>query len=194
MRHILLDCGEGTLFQLVRLVGPVQASAIISALDFVWLSHAHADHHLGLLEVARDFFRSTGRSLKVFAPTKLFHRRSDAGPQEAEVLVWLTLVSAMEGVPVEVSSCRELATTISDQASGASDSASAIRKHVPDCELLGVTAIRVEHRSEQFIYERCSSQPFLFELTCVAVATMHGPSGVRCQTVAMLCIGIFHPS
>ncbi len=151
MRHILLDCGEGTAFQLVRLVGPVQAPAIISALDFVWLSHAHADHHLGLLEIARDFFRITGHALKVFAPKKLhilFPRKSGPGLDEADVSAapWLSLVSAWEGVPMEVTSCSELASCLSEGASAASDSAAALRKHVPSCELLGVTAARVAHR------------------------------------------------
>lgn len=151
MRHILLDCGEGTTFQLVRLVGPAQASTIIAALDFVWLSHAHADHHLGLLDVAREFFRMTSTPLKVFAPTKLhvLHRRAsdpvfeegDAGPAP-----WLPLVSMWEGVPMQISLCSDLASGSIEAAAVASDAASAIRKHVPSCELLGVTAARVDHR------------------------------------------------
>jgi ribonuclease BN (tRNA processing enzyme) len=151
MRHILLDCGEGTMFQLVRLVGPAQASAIISALDFVWLSHAHADHHLGLLDIAREFFRTTSNPLKVFAPTKLhvMHRRvcepcleeGNAGPSP-----WLPLVSLWEGVPMQLSLCSDLAAGCSDEASVGSKAASSIRKHVPSCELLGVTAARVDHR------------------------------------------------
>lgn len=150
MRHILLDCGEGTTFQLVRLVGPAQASTIIAALDFVWLSHAHADHHLGLLDVAREFFRMTSTPLKVFAPTKLhvLHRRAsdpvfeegDAGPAP-----WLPLVSMWEGVPMQISLCSDLASGSIEAAAVASDAASAIRKHVPSCELLGVTAARVDH-------------------------------------------------
>ena len=165
MRHILLDCGEGTFFQLVRLVGPVQASAIISALDFVWLSHAHADHHLGLLEIARDFFRITGHALKVFAPRKLHMlvpRKSDPGVEEAEVhaVPWLTLVSAWEGVPIEVTN----ASSLSEEASGASDSASVLRKHVPSCELLGVTAARVAHRFQNTLVNECCSKLFFCKL------------------------------
>ncbi len=156
MRHILLDCGEGTTFQLVRLVGPAQASAIIAALDFVWLSHAHADHHLGLLEVAREFFHNTGHSLKVFAPTKLhtvIRRTCDPGVEEAEAAVsWLSLLSAWEGVPMQVTSCSDLAAKSTGDASGGSVSATAIRQHVPNCELLGVTAARVAHRLEQVVF------------------------------------------
>jgi ribonuclease BN (tRNA processing enzyme) len=150
MRHILLDCGEGTMFQLVRLVGPAQASAIIAALDFVWLSHAHADHHLGLLQVAREFFHITGQALKVFAPVKLhtvIHRACDAGVEEAGAAApWLSLLSAWEGVPMQVTSCSDLAAKHIGDAAGGSVSATAIRQHVPNCELLGVTAARVAHR------------------------------------------------
>jgi ribonuclease BN (tRNA processing enzyme) len=151
MRHILLDCGEGTTFQLVRLVGPAQASAIISALDFVWLSHAHADHHLGLLEVAREFFRMTSKPLKVFAPTKLHvlrHRSCSPGLEEVDAgpAPWLPLVSMWEGVPMQLSLCSELAASSCNDAAVAGNAASTIRKHVPSCELLGVTAARVDHR------------------------------------------------
>jgi ribonuclease BN (tRNA processing enzyme) len=153
MRHILFDCGEGTMFQLVRLVGPAEASAIIAALDFVWLSHAHADHHLGFLEVAREFFRMTATPLKVFAPTKLhiLHRRQgDAGLEEGDAcpMPWLPLLSMWEGVPMQVSLCSDLAVRSSEEASGASAAASSIRQHAPSCELLGVTAARVDHRRE----------------------------------------------
>jgi ribonuclease BN (tRNA processing enzyme) len=170
MRHILLDCGEGTAFQLVRLVGRAQASAIIAQLDFVWLSHAHADHHLGLLEVARDFFRITGQALKVFSPTKLhtmFIRKSDTGNTgngegETDAAPWLPLIASWEGVPIEVTSCCELAGSASEGASGAAHSATAIRKHVPNCELLGVVAARVAHRLAKVICEQFLSRAVCF--------------------------------
>ena len=73
---MLLDCGEGTLGQLWRKFGPavkilvdVRASCFpphksmwtlshafspsglyLQSLDLVWISHMHADHHLGLMK------------------------------------------------------------------------------------------------------------------------------------------------
>jgi ribonuclease Z len=45
---ILMDCGEGTYSQLVRRFGKKDADKIVLSLEIVWLSHIHADHHIGL--------------------------------------------------------------------------------------------------------------------------------------------------
>lgn len=45
---LLLDCGEGTLSQLIRLLGPAGADAALRSLHCIWISHIHADHHAGL--------------------------------------------------------------------------------------------------------------------------------------------------
>jgi len=44
----LLDTGEGTLGQLYRTFGEQRADQLISKLAFVFISHMHADHHVGL--------------------------------------------------------------------------------------------------------------------------------------------------
>ena len=41
---ILLDCGEGTLNQLLR----VSSEEVLTRIRVVLISHSHADHHLGL--------------------------------------------------------------------------------------------------------------------------------------------------
>eukprot|EP00850_Spirogloea_muscicola_P009327 SM000052S17719 [mRNA] locus=s52:317632:322429:+ [translate_table: standard] len=48
---ILLDAGEGAWGQLVRKMGPDAALAFSNALPAVWLSHKHADHCLGLMQI-----------------------------------------------------------------------------------------------------------------------------------------------
>lgn len=45
---ILLDCGEGTLGQLRRRFGMEGAARMLSTVSLFWVSHLHADHHLGL--------------------------------------------------------------------------------------------------------------------------------------------------
>lgn len=47
---ILFDCGEGTLAALRRRFGH-RAEQVVASLSMVWISHMHADHHLGLLGV-----------------------------------------------------------------------------------------------------------------------------------------------
>jgi hypothetical protein len=48
LQALLIDCGEGTAGQLVRLLGPAGAAAVLRRLRCVWVSHKHADHMLGL--------------------------------------------------------------------------------------------------------------------------------------------------
>lgn len=48
---ILLDAGEGTLGQIARMVGRYAVQQTIDQLECVYISHMHADHHLGLVRV-----------------------------------------------------------------------------------------------------------------------------------------------
>lgn len=48
---MLMDCGEGTFGQLVRFFGPNRTNQILSSLKSVYISHLHADHHLGLVNI-----------------------------------------------------------------------------------------------------------------------------------------------
>ncbi|CAN7992883.1 unnamed protein product [Ixodes hexagonus] len=58
--RILLDCGEGTLNQLVRFYGIPRANKVLATLGCVLVSHLHADHHLGLISL----LRARGSALK----------------------------------------------------------------------------------------------------------------------------------
>ncbi|KIW18896.1 hypothetical protein PV08_03185 [Exophiala spinifera] len=51
MGNYLFDCGEGTLGQLKRLYNKEQLAEILYNLKAVWISHLHADHHLGTVTV-----------------------------------------------------------------------------------------------------------------------------------------------
>lgn len=46
---IVLDCGEGTWGQMTRCYGIEKARDILRRLSVIFISHIHADHHLGLL-------------------------------------------------------------------------------------------------------------------------------------------------
>jgi len=48
---ILMDAGEGTYSQLVQLFGITEALRCLRGLQLIWISHMHADHHLGLLKI-----------------------------------------------------------------------------------------------------------------------------------------------
>ncbi|XP_047363489.1 uncharacterized protein LOC124954496 [Vespa velutina] len=48
---ILLDCSEGTLSQMGRVYGITKLNDILASIKAVYISHMHADHHLGLIGV-----------------------------------------------------------------------------------------------------------------------------------------------
>lgn len=52
---ILLDCGEGSWGQLVRLHGPQGASHVVRSLAGIWISHRHADHMAGVLQILAQY-------------------------------------------------------------------------------------------------------------------------------------------
>jgi len=60
---MLLDCGEGTLLQLHRFFGSRLSEVNLKS---VYISHLHADHHLGLISILKQF-----PGLKIFAPRQI---------------------------------------------------------------------------------------------------------------------------
>jgi ribonuclease Z len=65
---MLLDCGEGTVGQLLR---STASESILNRIQAVWVSHPHADHHLGILRLLSE--RGTKEEpLILIAPPNLF--------------------------------------------------------------------------------------------------------------------------
>ncbi len=61
-QRLLFDCGEGTQRQLLRSVG-------LADVDFVFLTHHHVDHWLGLVGMVKSFaLRDRERPLTVYGP------------------------------------------------------------------------------------------------------------------------------
>lgn len=50
----LFDCGENTLGQLKRVLSPEQLKAFLLDLRMIWISHLHADHHLGTVSMIQE--------------------------------------------------------------------------------------------------------------------------------------------
>lgn len=66
---VLLDCGEGTYGQLWRALGDVGARLALEQLRVLFISHMHADHHLGALRVLSERARLGAESkVAVVAP------------------------------------------------------------------------------------------------------------------------------
>ncbi|GIY02889.1 zinc phosphodiesterase ELAC protein 2 [Caerostris extrusa] len=51
--YILMDCGEGTYGQILRLFGDKNEDLLLH-LSVIFISHMHADHHLGLITILKE--------------------------------------------------------------------------------------------------------------------------------------------
>lgn len=83
----LLDCGENTLGQLRRIYRPKQLSELLRDLKLIWISHLHADHHLGLPSVIKAWHEEL-HGQKVENPqnsmTLLANGGAEAGQRRSE--------------------------------------------------------------------------------------------------------------
>ncbi|ORY78253.1 beta-lactamase-like protein [Protomyces lactucae-debilis] len=96
--NVLLDCGEGTLNQLHRAFGAQQASEM-RKIKMIYISHLHADHHLGLIGVVRQWMQVNARNedkLVILAPVKLLRSIREYDAMEGLQLHRLCLQSTAE--------------------------------------------------------------------------------------------------
>ncbi|KAH6644792.1 hypothetical protein C7974DRAFT_468339 [Boeremia exigua] len=55
--NYLFDAGENTMGQLQRVFTPEELTQILKELRVIWISHLHADHHLGTASVIKAWYR-----------------------------------------------------------------------------------------------------------------------------------------
>ena len=90
---LLLDAGEGTYGQLMRALGAREAQhLLLRKLRCVWISHMHADHHLGLPRLLSRRARLAARSPPPPPPSLLV-----VGPRALQP--WLRSLSQYEPLP-----------------------------------------------------------------------------------------------
>ncbi|XP_018366735.1 PREDICTED: ribonuclease Z, mitochondrial isoform X1 [Trachymyrmex cornetzi] len=65
---MLLDCGEGTFGQIVKIYGRSEAHNILKTIKGVYISHMHADHHIGLIGLLKARRKVTEDPLYLLAP------------------------------------------------------------------------------------------------------------------------------
>ncbi|KAF2104328.1 hypothetical protein NA57DRAFT_28567, partial [Rhizodiscina lignyota] len=104
----LLDAGENTLGQLKRLYSPSELHEVLKDLRMIWISHLHADHHLGTTTVIKAWYNANYPDLqrkpgKVdmtpgldFNPDQLTSVRRLAVVSDTGMLDWLAEYSQVE--------------------------------------------------------------------------------------------------
>ncbi|KAF2469783.1 uncharacterized protein BDR25DRAFT_304222 [Lindgomyces ingoldianus] len=66
--NYLFDCGENTLGQLQRVFDPEELVDVLRNLRLIWISHLHADHHLGTTSVIKAWYGVVHSSVPVRTP------------------------------------------------------------------------------------------------------------------------------
>ncbi|KAI1528209.1 ElaC Metal-dependent hydrolase of the beta-lactamase superfamily III [Pyrenophora tritici-repentis] len=61
--NYLLDCGENTLGQLSRVFSHEEFVDVLKNLRMIWISHLHADHHLGTAAVIKAWYQLVHNSV-----------------------------------------------------------------------------------------------------------------------------------
>lgn len=68
-RTVVLDAGEGSLGLLKRHYNEKEVNMLLDDLSLVYLSHLHADHHLGIVDFLQEWSkRQTGKKLYLVTP------------------------------------------------------------------------------------------------------------------------------
>ncbi|KAI8435659.1 hypothetical protein MSG28_003922 [Choristoneura fumiferana] len=80
---ILLDCGEGTFGQMVRFYGPRKVNEVLRTLKAIYISHLHADHHIGLIGVLQARFEAFLTPSEASQPVYLL--------APGQIVTWLTI-------------------------------------------------------------------------------------------------------
>ncbi|KAJ5167458.1 uncharacterized protein N7482_006239 [Penicillium canariense] len=99
--YYLLDCGENTLGQMNRIFGYEKTREILQNLRMIWISHLHADHHLGTASVIRAWYQENyGAESKPAEPEhdlkKILQEKRLAVVSDEMMIAWLEEYAAVE--------------------------------------------------------------------------------------------------
>lgn len=71
-KSILMDCGEATYSQMYRFYGKRDVEAVLRRISTIYVSHLHADHHIGFIQLLKERRRAfVNHGESKFAPVTL---------------------------------------------------------------------------------------------------------------------------
>ncbi|KKZ61574.1 hypothetical protein EMCG_00557 [[Emmonsia] crescens] len=120
--NYLFDCGENTLGQLRRAFSPEELKEVLQDLKVIWISHLHADHHLGTVSVIRAWYEVTYGTLSPAAPTpepeqditKLLKEKRLFIASDTKMIEWLAEYSSVENYGFDKLMLLEADSTVPD--------------------------------------------------------------------------------
>ncbi|KAJ5332623.1 uncharacterized protein N7506_006406 [Penicillium brevicompactum] len=99
--YYLLDCGENTLGQMKRVFEADELRDILQNLRMIWISHLHADHHLGTASLIKAWYKENFKNgAKPTSPdagiTEILNERRLAVVSDDAMISWLEEYSQVE--------------------------------------------------------------------------------------------------
>ncbi|XP_027630747.1 zinc phosphodiesterase ELAC protein 2 [Tupaia chinensis] len=157
-RSLLLDCGEGTFGQLCRHYGD-DVDRVLTTLAAVFVSHLHADHHTGLLNILlqrEHALASLGepfRPLLVVAPTQLKPWLQQYHNQCQEILHHVRMIPAkclLKGAEVSNPAIESLISSLLEACDLAQFQTCLVRhcKHAFGCALVHTSGWKVVYSGD----------------------------------------------
>lgn len=97
LKFCVLDAGEGTLNTMRRLFNEENLNYVFENLKFLYLSHLHADHHLGFVSLIQEWHNKNAHNesskLYIICPSNFFRFLVEALANEPETLNKLVGIS-----------------------------------------------------------------------------------------------------
>ncbi|OJD19610.1 hypothetical protein AJ78_00467 [Emergomyces pasteurianus Ep9510] len=120
--NYLFDCGENTLGQLQRAFPPEELREVLRDLKVIWISHLHADHHLGTVSVIRAWYEVTYGTVTPTTPTsereqdltKLLKEKRLFVVSDTKMVEWLAEYSGVENYGFDKLMLLEADSTVPD--------------------------------------------------------------------------------
>lgn len=131
-----MDCGEGSYGQIVRFYGKDRAKQVIRDLKAIFISHLHADHHIGLIGLLQARIKVCEEGKQNLLPIKLF------APEQIQ--------SYLSFYHYRIEPVKQSYTLVRNSTLQQQDTDDQKRNTYPECGLLDIRTCLVPHCKHAF--------------------------------------------